>query len=506
MLPVVIPAIHRILQPKIDWVSLRRLFQAFSVSVAAVGLWLFFSTGSDILETEFRGGVSLTMSTRNAQDGEDTGEGGRLLLSLAEVRERLQAVGNAAPEGSAVSELRNATVLTSGPSTLDVRAEAFQVKVANPADATDDDAIEKLIVQAVVGEFSEQLDIDAPVVFAGQNDDDHTIRTFSLERPTIEQNIGREGPGRSVGEFRGGVAVIIEAVEPAITTEDVTQRIKRLRNQPDYADTIGRQVRVLGLGLPVGNDAYNNFCVLVFDEELSSFDVELETWDAQLAKQEWGLISAALLREASLEQVSSFSPTVAQNLVASAVVAVILSLLGMLIYIWIRFGDLWYSFAAVAALCFNVSVCLGAIAISVMVGSEGWASSLNIEEFRIDLNVIAGLLTIIGYSLNDTIVILDRVRENRGRLPYASRECVNNSINQTFSRTVLTSGTTIVTALILFNLGGTGIRPFAFTFLIGLIAATFSSVAIAAPMVYRRGGGTQTTTDDGLGDSVPVAS
>ena len=147
---------------------------------------------------------------------------------------------------------------------------------------------------------------------------------------------------------------------------------------------------MLGLGLPVG-DAYNNFCVLVSDEELSSFDVDLETWDEQLAKQEWELISAALLREASLEQVSSFSPTVAQNLVASAVVAVILSLLGMLIYIWIRFGDLWYSLAAVAALCFNVSVCLGAIAISVMVGSEGWASSLNIEEFRIDLNVIAGL-------------------------------------------------------------------------------------------------------------------
>ena len=66
---------------------------------------------------------------------------------------------------------------------------------------------------------------------------------------------------------------------------------------------------------------------------------------------------------------------------------------------------------------------------------------------------------------------------------------MNDSINQTFSRTVLTSGTTIVTALILFNLGGTGIRPFAYTFLIGLIAATYSSVAIAAPLVYRKGDG-----------------
>ena len=497
MLPVVVPAIHRLLQPRINWVRLRTVFQVSSLAIAIAGLWLFFSTGSDILETEFRGGVSMTMSTRQAQDGELAAADGNLLLPLQEVRERLQAIGAAAPPDSPVSELRNATVLTSGETTSNVEATAFQVKVANPPDATDDNGIQGAIVQAVVQAFANQLDIITPVTFSGEGELQHASRTFALEKATIGECIGKDGFVQPVGEFRGGVAVLVENVEPPITPVDFSERIKRLRNQPDFASSLARRSEVVGITPSGPEGAYTNFVVLVSDEELSSFDVDLEVWDTQLAKPEWQLVSGALMREASLEQVSSFSPTVAQNLIASAVVAVVLSLLGMLVYIWVRFGDVWYSLAAVMALCFNISVCLGAIAISVMVGSTGWAASLNIEEFRIDLNVIAGLLTIIGYSLNDTIVILDRVRENRGRLNYASATCVNNSINQTFSRTVLTSGTTIVTALILFNLGGTGIRPFAFTFLVGLIAATYSSVAIAAPMVYRRGESSRPTTDPG---------
>jgi SecD/SecF fusion protein len=177
---------------------------------------------------------------------------------------------------------------------------------------------------------------------------------------------------------------------------------------------------------------------------------------------------------------------VAENLAASAVVAVVLSLIGMLAYIWVRFGSFRFSTATVVGVAFNVIVCLGFLAISIPVAQTGFGTALYIEQYRIDLNVVAGLLTIIGYSLNDTIVILDRVRENRGKRAWISRETVNLAINQTFSRTVLTGGSTLATAIILIVLGGTGIRPFAYTFLIGLIAGTFSSVAIAAPLVYSR--------------------
>ena len=110
--------------------------------------------------------------------------------------------------------------------------------------------------------------------------------------------------------------------------------------------------------------------------------------------------------------------------------------------------------------------------------------ALLIEPFRIDLGVVAALLTIIGYSLNDTIVILDRIRENRGKLPLPTAPIVNRSINQTVSRTLLTSFTTIVAVLIMYVIGGAGIRPFTFVLLSGLLVGTYSSIAIAAPLVF----------------------
>ena len=92
----------------------------------------------------------------------------------------------------------------------------------------------------------------------------------------------------------------------------------------------------------------------------------------------------------------------------------------------------------------------------------------------------------IGYSLNDTIVILDRIRENRGKRPLPTEQNVNDSINQTVSRTVLTSVTTLIAVVIIYAAGGSGIRPFAFCLLIGIIVGTYSSVAIAAPLVFKK--------------------
>ncbi|MEN0019454.1 MAG: protein translocase subunit SecDF, partial [Planctomycetota bacterium] len=97
---------------------------------------------------------------------------------------------------------------------------------------------------------------------------------------------------------------------------------------------------------------------------------------------------------------------------------------------------------------------------------------------------------IIGYSLNDTIIVMDRIRENRGRLPYATDKVVNLSINQTISRTVITSGTTLLALMILYTSGGEGVRGFAYAMLIGVGIGTYSSIAVAAPLVWssKRGG------------------
>ena len=508
MLPTVVPSIHRLLQPNINWVGLRGPVLGLSVLLAGGSLFLFFGRGADVLETEFRGGVSVVMTTRQATGDEPAsteGEAaGRLLVSRSDVADQISELGRGSDD-PVLAELANATILTVGPTDDSGRSTGFQIKVANPPGLGDEENISNTIVASLVERFGDILAVTRPVRFSAESDDDHSKHTYRLEDQLLSQAIGVPSASVGIGDFRGGVAVVVDEVSPPITMADFQQRLDRMRNQPDFSDTRGRQNEVVGLvrdGESGGSPTWSSFALMVSDEDASSVMVDLDTWDRTLAVREFELVKAALTREASLDQVSSFSPKVAENLAASAIVAVILSLIGMLVYIWFRFGSLRYSLCAIAALVFNVSICLGAIAISVIVGEKTFNGVRILDEFRIDLNVVAGLLTIVGYSLNDTIVILDRIRENRGKLSYASQSVVNNSINQTFSRTIMTSGTTITSAIILYVLGGTGIRPFAFTFLVGLIAATYSSVAIAAPLTWSRGGGK--TSPEGDEETAPT--
>jgi preprotein translocase subunit SecF len=177
-------------------------------------------------------------------------------------------------------------------------------------------------------------------------------------------------------------------------------------------------------------------------------------------------------------KVDSVGATVGKQLERQAALATLYSLLGMLVYLWFRF-QLIYGVAAVVA-CFHDTLI-----------TVGFFSLFNLE---ISLTVIAAILTLVGYSMNDTIVVFDRIRENlrlsrRESLP----EVVNRSINQTLSRTVLTSGLTFLTVLSLYIFGGEVLRGFSFALVVGILIGTYSSIAIAAPMLVawqesRRGG------------------
>ncbi|MEE2990176.1 MAG: protein translocase subunit SecD [Planctomycetota bacterium] len=162
-----------------------------------------------------------------------------------------------------------------------------------------------------------------------------------------------------------------------------------------------------------------------------------------------------------------------------ALVALLGSLFGIVAYIWFRFQRVAFGLAAVVALIHDVLITLGAIAVSKYVAVE----FLQLEEFRISLPVVAAFLTIIGYSLNDTIVVFDRIREVRGKNPALTTEMVNESINQTLSRTLLTSVTTLIVVMILFFLGGQGIHGFAFSLVVGVLVGTYSSIFVASPVL-----------------------
>jgi preprotein translocase subunit SecF len=169
-----------------------------------------------------------------------------------------------------------------------------------------------------------------------------------------------------------------------------------------------------------------------------------------------------------VRNVEIVGPQVGSQLRAQAIRATLYSLAGMLVYLWFRF-ELIYGIGAVVA-CFHDTII-----------TVGFFSLLDKE---ISLTVIAAILTLIGYSMNDTIVVFDRIRENLKLLrrePLA--DIVNKSINQTLSRTILTSGLTFLTVLSLYIFGGEVLRGFSLALVIGILIGTYSSIAIAAPML-----------------------
>lgn len=167
-------------------------------------------------------------------------------------------------------------------------------------------------------------------------------------------------------------------------------------------------------------------------------------------------------------KVDTVGATVGHQLEMQATRAVLWSLLGMLVYLWFRF-QLIYGVAAVVAVFHDTLITVGAFALT---GKE------------ISLTVIAAILTLVGYSMNDTIVVFDRIRENlRLSRKEALPDLVNRSINQTLSRTVLTSGLTFLTVLSLFVFGGQVLNGFSFALVVGILIGTYSSIAVAAPML-----------------------
>lgn len=199
----------------------------------------------------------------------------------------------------------------------------------------------------------------------------------------------------------------------------------------------------------------------------------LQSFDQLPAAQATPPVMAAL-RETfypssfAVVNVEIVGPKVGADLRRQAVLVTLYALGGMLIYIAIRFE--WvYGAAAVLAVFHDVLITLGLF---------------SLFRFEVSLTVIAALLTLVGYSMNDTIVIFDRIRENTRlmrREPFAA--IVNRSINQTLSRTILTSGLTFLTVLVLFLMGGQVLRSFSFALVVGILIGTYSSFGIAAPLV-----------------------
>ncbi|MGL4514330.1 MAG: protein translocase subunit SecD [Lacipirellulaceae bacterium] len=196
-------------------------------------------------------------------------------------------------------------------------------------------------------------------------------------------------------------------------------------------------------------------------------------------------LADSLKKEPLFPLANKIGGAVASDLQGKAIAATLVSLLGIVAYVWFRFQSVNFGLAAVVALIHDVLVTIAAIAASnwLVMNVPGLASSLQIESFQIGLTIVAALITIIGFSLNDTIVIFDRIREVRGKSPKITREMINKSVNQTLARTILTSLTVFMVVVVLYFFGGPGIHGFAFAMVVGVVAGTYSTVFIASPVL-----------------------
>jgi preprotein translocase subunit SecF len=169
-----------------------------------------------------------------------------------------------------------------------------------------------------------------------------------------------------------------------------------------------------------------------------------------------------------VRRIEFVGPKIGQDLRQRGALSVIAATIMMGLYIWLRF-EFRFGVGAVIALAHDVLVAVGALLLA---------------NYEFDLTIIAALLTIVGFSVNDTVVICDRIRENMRKIKRETMESIINiSINESLSRTILTTGTTLLVLVALFVLGGAVIRPFAFTLLVGFISGVYSTIFIASPVI-----------------------
>ncbi len=473
MLPMLIRPLEKALNPNINWIGLRWVTVFISIFFVGLGITMVITQGSKMLDTEFRGGTQITLTFKD----DPANPGQRLTMQRPEVEQIVHELGE---NNEVIQPLRNAEVLPINPENDGLTADTFSIKTT----ATNRSQIGPAIVNA----FREKLDVPPPLEFVdSQVLDSNAAPVYPIIEARLGENINQTEVRNDATEFVGGVAIVLENINPPQSSAEIRERLGITRQKDDFSDIVGRKLDIVVLaGTP---DAITSAVVIVYDPTIDYF-TNAEVWRTEVAQREWELISAALANSSDQLSVQSFSPAIAENFRATAVAAVVLSLLLILIYIWVRFGSVRYSAAAIVALTHDVLIVIGLIAFAEIIYEHEAFSSISnflmIEPFKIDLNLVAALLTLIGYSLNDTIVIMDRIRENRGKLPYASKAVINKSINETISRTLVTSGTTLLAIFLLYVDGGPGVHAFSYALLVGVLVGTYSSIAVASPLVWSR--------------------
>lgn len=443
------------------------------------------------LETRLeRGGFLRSGQTLKLEARSDTE--GQLLLDEAGLKDALaRAAENARRAAGRLATAKVQTVETTGSG--ETGAMAFEVITVE----TNKDLVQTAILGAMSPEAAAAsplipaLNVERAVSFEVATDAERAPEGYwpiQAEDRYLADVLGDASLQYDIHPFKGGVAIVVDRLEPPLTADAFERRIREIRLHPEFSQFEMRQYRAIGL-TRAGEDnkqpTFTRFAYVAVDENLPYYDDPTGSWDEQVAQTELTQVREALGTEKSVRKVNQFAPQVAARTQQQAIIAVIVSLAAIVAYIWVRFGNVQFGLAAIVALVFDVCLPLGLVAVSHYIYRSFVGRAFLLEDFKIDLSMIAAFLTIIGYSINDKIVVFDRIRENKGKLKTLNAAMLNAGINQTFPRTILTGMTTLIALMTMYLFGGTGIHGFAFAMLLGVVCGTFSSVAIAVPLVHR---------------------
>jgi SecD/SecF fusion protein len=420
----------------LDFIGKQMIAAFFSGALIVIGLIVVVTRGQENLDIDFTGGTMVTFEFEDKQEIDDVrgllqGPFGNSLTI-----EQLQLSNDPASEG-----------------------RFFRLRTTlNDADAGD---TKTTATNTIRGKLNEAF-----------GDAAHKLRKVTMEYGDVKKLTGSE-------DSPGGTEVSLTfsgEVKTSTVDNYLKEAIAGITNA-DGSDKYDRipEFQLQGVADSKEEEADKRFKKMTMQAGPDLLEDDLKT--ALAAMQD------VMATTAILDEVNSFDSSVASEMQESALLAMLISLIAIVAYIWFRFQRITFGLAAVAALVHDVLVVLGMVALGAYLSDTALGPILGLNDFKINLPMIAAFLTIVGYSLNDTIVVFDRIREVRGKNPALTTSMVNDSLNQTLSRTLLTSITTLIVVLILYAIGGEGIHGFAYCLVLGVIVGTYSSIFIASPVL-----------------------
>jgi len=424
-------------KPNIDFMSMRKTTVTVFGTLCVLGVLLAVIRGKTLYDIDFVGGVSVDIAFIKSDENN--------AITTHEIESRLQQAGVQRPTASTVMETY---VDPTQVITAESIGKRFTISSATPVKMDAPEYL-KQVVATVAEQFQGQLIL---------NKIDYTLderqgatATDVVANLTVYPSMNYASLNSELRDYSA------QLVEKGVDSGGIADTLTFVISNEENAE------------VAKSSKSYSNWTV-TFHSPKDDVEKVLVAFQTEFNKTPWFPAS------------NTVGGAVAVYSQLASIAAMLVSFVAMILYLWLRFHKVYFGLASVVTLINNILITLGALALSV------WLKPIFefalMDDFKIGLTEIAAFLTVIGYSLNDTIILFDRIREVRGKSSQLTVEHINQSINQVLSRTLLTSLSTIYVVIVLYFLAGPGLRTFAYALGVGITVGTFASIFLAAPLLY----------------------